>query len=134
MSPTSLVPVLPFADLPFAVGLLVKVTLVLAAGAALAALMRHRAAAVRQEVWALALLATLALAPLAALAPSIPVPVLATGGPATPAPADGPPRHAEPAPSASHEGGSGVALPQPAGRGDAPRAGSATVLRVPATS
>ncbi len=69
MSPvTALLPVL---------GLMIKVTLVLAAGAALAVLLRRQAAAARHQVWALTLLGVLALAPLVTLAPSIPLPLLA---------------------------------------------------------
>ena len=70
-------PILPIAALPPALALLLKVTLVFAAGAALAHLLRRRSAAARHEAWALALAGALALAPLAALAPPIPLPLLA---------------------------------------------------------
>jgi beta-lactamase regulating signal transducer with metallopeptidase domain len=83
MSPvTALLPVLGL------IGLMIKVTLVLAAGAALAVLLRRQAAAARHQVWALTLLGVLALAPLVTLAPSIPLPLLARDqDSAAPAPA-----------------------------------------------
>jgi predicted transcriptional regulator len=55
-------------------GLLVKLTAVLAAGAALAALLRRRPAAARHEVWSLTLLAALALAPARRARPCHPAP------------------------------------------------------------
>lgn len=51
----------------------VKLTLVLAIGAALAALLRHRSAAARHFVWALTLCGAVALAVAATVAPPIPV-------------------------------------------------------------
>ena len=119
MNPTSLLPVLPLAELPPALALLVKVTLVLAGASLLATLMRRRAAAARHEVWALGLVASLALAPLAVLAPPIPLPLLAGPGAATPpaAAANGP-TAVDPLASAPTRADLGPTTSAPAPRGD----------------
>jgi beta-lactamase regulating signal transducer with metallopeptidase domain len=94
------------AALADAAVLIVKVTLVLAAAALLAALLRGRAASTRHDVWALALAATLALALLAPFAPRIGLPVPAAGAAFGPAPPVSPPVRtaAEPAPATPREG------------------------------
>ncbi|HET9767290.1 MAG TPA: M56 family metallopeptidase, partial [Thermoanaerobaculia bacterium] len=72
----------PFGDLTAAgaVALLIKVTLVLGAAWALAALLRRRTAAARHDVWTSALLAVVVLVALGRLAPAIELPWIPARG------------------------------------------------------
>ena len=99
-------------------GLMVKVTLVLFAGAGLAVLLRRQAAAARHQVWTLTLLGVLALAPLVVLAPSIPLPLLARQDRETAAPA--PARAAVPLTAPAEVTVSPAAEPAPEGTASTP--------------
>src|SRR5262245_9328379 len=69
---------------PAAVLLLLKVTIVLSLGGLVATLLRGRSAAARHLVWFTVLLGALALAPLATVAPRLPVNLPAAAGQAVP--------------------------------------------------
>ena len=107
--------------LAFAVTLILKATLLLAAGALLALMLRRRSAAARHEVWTSTLVIAVALAALAPLAPSLPVPLMPAREPATATPA------------VSHEASTGAA-PIVSDEAPARRAPSSAVTAVKATS